>query len=345
MSAIGGSLFALDEEFIGERCFEWFIFDFPVTGEETILELFRQVAAEQLSERERMLLAWWCKTPTAFYEVKALGRQVILVEDILTGDTFCVRGFQNAADMAVGNILYLRLLRVGEEFEFSTAGLSLPGQAKRPLLSWLKKDFNVFRRMTKQRRSGWPLYLRRRAHRIMAWAAAFGSGRDSDPAAGESVWGDRFDNLVLLLEEYLLRELISSRMRREGLKGLLRLLLDEGKGKDALAAEKGDRTAGTEGFPWTRPEYAEVARLISNDLQKRGRGDIIPRALELWHRFCLMEEPVVRKAPAWAAAVVYAVAKTEGRRLSQQRLAAEYGISVSALATNYRHLCRLLGLS
>jgi len=331
---------------VGERCFEWFIFDFPVTGEETILELFSQVAAEQLNERERALLNWWGRTPTTFYEVKALGQQVVLVEEILTGDTFCVRGFQNPADMAVGNILYLRVLRVGEEFEFSTAGLSLPGHAKGPLLSWLKKDFAVFRRMSKRKKVGWPLYLRQRAHRIMAWAAAFGAGRESDPLAeGEGVWGDRFDALLMLLEEYLLRELINNKIRREGWKGFLRRILSGVNEPDVAPGEGGGKAAGAEGFTWARPEYAEVAHLVAKDLKRRGRSDTVSRALELWYRFCLLEEPVVRKAPAWAAAVVYAVARTEGRRLSQQRLAAEYGVSVSALSTNYRHLRRLLGLS
>lgn len=331
---------------MGERCFEWFIFDFPVTGEETILELFSQVAAEYLNEREQALLNWWGGTPTTFYEVKALGQQVVLVEDILTGDTFCVRGFQNPADMAVGNILYLRVLRVGEEFEFSTAGLSLPGGAKEPLLSWLKRDFAVFRRISKRKKVSWPLYLRQRAHRIMAWAAAFGTGQASNPSTeAEGVWGDRFDALLMLLEEYLLRELINNRIRREGWKGFLRRVLNGVNEPDAAPGEGGAKTVGTEGFTWARPEYAEVARLVAKDLKRRGRSDTVSRALELWYRFCLLEEPVVRKAPAWAAAVVYAVARTEGRRLSQQRLAAEYGISVSALATNYRHLRRLLGLS
>lgn len=346
LSALGGSLFALDEEFVGERCFEWFIFDFPVTGKETIVELFQYVAAEHLNEREQALLSWWAKAPAAFYEVKAVGKQLILVEDILTGGTFTARGFGNAGDLAVGNILYLRLLQVGAEFEFSTAGLSLPGQAKESLLAWLKKDYTAFRRANRLKKAGWALYLRRRAHRIMAWAAAFGTGREESLAEGDGVWGYRFDALLMLLEEYLLREAINNRIRQEGWKGFLRRILERTKEGSLPAAEGGEeKVVGPEGFAWPRPEYAEVARLVARDLHRRGKDEAVSRALELWYRFCLIEEPVVRKAPAWAAAVIYAVAKTDGPGVSQQRLAAEYGVSVSALATNYRLLRRLLGLS
>jgi hypothetical protein len=53
----------------------------------------------------------------------------------------------------------------------------------------------------------------------------------------------------------------------------------------------------------------------------------------------------VRKVAAWAAAVVYAVARLEGNRaVKQQRLAAEYGVSVSAVSEKYRLLRRSLGL-
>jgi hypothetical protein len=38
------------------------------------------------------------------------------------------------------------------------------------------------------------------------------------------------------------------------------------------------------------------------------------------------------------------VARIEGDRVNQQRLAAEYGVSVSAVSVNHRLLCRSLGL-
>ncbi|HIE12392.1 MAG TPA: SEC-C domain-containing protein, partial [Desulfotomaculum sp.] len=122
LSAIAGNLLYLDDDFVSERCFEWFLFDFPVSGKETVIDIFRQVAANELSEQELALLQWWSKAPSAFYEVKATGGQVILLEDVFTGNSYCVRGFENPEDVGPGSILYLRLLRVGNEFEFSTTG-------------------------------------------------------------------------------------------------------------------------------------------------------------------------------------------------------------------------------
>lgn len=271
---------------------------------------------------------------------------MILVEDVFTGNTYCVRGFENPDDIRPGCILYLRLLRVGNEFEFSTTGLSLPKEVKETLVSWLKQDFAVYKRLSgRKRKTDWNSYLRQRAHRITAWAAFVGSGGRSGSTGGEEVWGERLNNLIFLLEEYIFRELIRSRIRRERWKELL------GKAKEEKTPGTEDRKCRTkkkatsyEFFTWPQPVYAEVARLVTKDLKKRGKTEEVDKALDLWHRFCVMNRPAVRKVSAWVAAVVYTVARMEGNRLNQQRLAAEYGVSVSAVSMKHRLLCRSLGL-
>lgn len=342
LSAIAGSLLYLDDDFVSERCFEWFVFDFPVSGKETVIDVFKQVAAGELNEQERALLKWWSRAPSAFYEVKESAGQVILVEDVFTGSTYCVRGFENPDDVGPGSILYLRLLRVGNEFEFSTTGLSLPKEVKETLLSWLKQDFAVFKRLSgRKKKADWNSYLRQRAHRITAWAAFVGSGGQSGSAGGEEVWGERLNNLIFLLEEYIFRELVRSRIRRERWKELFgRASEAEAPGSD----KKKKKAPGDDVFTWPQPVYAEIARLVTKDLKKRGKVEEVKKALDLWHRFCVMNRPAVRKVSAWVAAVVYTVARMEGNRLNQQRLAAEYGVSVSAVSMKHRMLCRSLGL-
>lgn len=345
LSAIAGNLLYLDDDFVCERCFEWFLFDFPVSGKKTVIDIFKQVAAGELSEQELALLQWWSKAPSAFYEVKQTEGQVILMEDVFTGNTYCVRGFENSEDVGLGSILYLRLLRVGNEFEFSTTGLSLPKEVKETLVSWLNQDFAVYRRLSgRKKKTDWNSYLRQRAHRIAAWAAFVGSGGQSGSASGKEIWGERLNNLIFLLEEYIFRELIRSRIRRERWKGLFGGALEkEGQKFDDRKCKK--REAPTnEVLTWPQPEYAEVARLVTKDLRKRGKAAEVEKALDLWHRFCVMNRPAVRKVSAWVAAVVYTVARIEGNRLNQQRLAAEYGVSVSAVSMKHRLLCRSLGL-
>jgi len=286
-------------------------------------------------------LKWWSKAPNAFYEVKAVGARAVLVEDILTGDLFCVRGFESLRDVVLGGVLYLRLLRVGEEFEFSTTGLLLPQEAKETVLAWLKQDFAVFKRLVGQRKTNWSFYLRRRAHRIAAWVTCLGAGLQGNVVEGENLWGERLDNLLFLLEEKILEELIRDCVRQKRWKELLGEVVREAA-EERVSGKK--KNQSLEGFAWPRPEYAEVARLVARDLTKRGGAGVVTKALKLWHRFCIVRGPAIRKVAAWAAAVVYTVARIEGKRVSQGRLAAEYGVSVSAVSVNHRLLCHSLGL-
>ncbi|MCL6559367.1 MAG: hypothetical protein K6U74_11340, partial [Firmicutes bacterium] len=238
-----------------------------------------------------------------------------------------------------------RLLRVGDEFEFSTTGISLPQEIKEGLISWLKQDFAVFKRLV-GKKAGWNLYFRQRAHRITAWAATLGAGGQGDGDKQEDIWGQRLNNLIFLLEEHILREIVRSRVRRARWKEIFgRVARECGSGvkdkSNGLEKAKG----GPEGFAWPRPEHAEVARLVAKYLKKRGRAKQIGEGLKLWYRYCTLHTPAVRKVAAWAAAVIYAVARLEGNRtIKQQRLAAEYGVSVSAVSEKYRLLCRSLGL-
>ncbi|MEW6171931.1 MAG: SEC-C domain-containing protein [Bacillota bacterium] len=347
LSGMAGSLFSLDDDFVSERCFEWFIFDFPVSGTKTIVELYRKAAVSDLNKKEITLLGWWESASNAFYEVKALGDQSIFVEDILSGETFHVRGFENPSDVALGSILYLRLLRVGEEFEFSTTGLSLPQESKETLLSWLKKDYKAFKRLVGKKKADWNSYFRQRAHRITALATTLGSAGQNTSVKADDVWGERLNNLIYLLEEHILREIIRSQVRRERWREFFGKVVKESK-EDSEPGENGvkrKRKLGPEGFAWPHPEHAEVARLVAQDLKKRGKIKQVGEALKLWYKFCTLNEPAVRKAAAWVAAVVYMVARLEGNRaVKQERLATEYGVSASAVSVKYRLLCRSLGI-
>ncbi|RDV84073.1 hypothetical protein DXX99_04385 [Ammonifex thiophilus] len=321
LSEIAGSLLSLDEEFVGERCFEWFIFDFPVAGEHTVLDLFLRLYWEELSEEERELLRFWCRAPNSFYEVKAVGRERILLQDLFSRGKYIARGFAREAELSRGLILYLRLLRVGEEYEFSTAALSLAPETKPVIKAWLSQDYEAYKEARGKKRLPWSTYLRERSHRIMAWASFLSSGRDEKRAEQEGVWGEKLDRLLVQLEEQLLQKATLG----------------------SVAWEEEERLE--EEQAWARPEYAEVARLVARDLRARGSGPQVGRALALWHRFCAVARPTIRKAAAWVAALVYAVNRLEGNRaVNQQRLADEYGVSVSSVSVKYRLLCRSLGL-
>ncbi|MGO0122106.1 hypothetical protein [Desulfothermobacter acidiphilus] len=320
-SELAGSLLSLDEDFVGERCFEWFIFDFPVAGEHTVLELFSRLYREELTREEQELIRDWRRAPNSFYEIKAVGKDRILLQDLFKrGKKYIARGFAKGSELTKGTILYLRLLRVGGEYEFSTAALSLAAEAKPVIRSWIGQDYQAYKEARGQKRFAWSDYLRERSHRIMAWASFLSSGRDERRAEQEGAWGEKLDRLLVQLEEQLLQRLLLLRNQEE-------------------AKEHPEDSV------WGRPEYAEVARVVAQDLQARGSGPQVDRALALWHRFCLLARPTIRKTAVWAAALVYAIHRLEGNRnVNQQRVADEYGVSVSSVSVKYRLLCRSLGL-
>ena len=158
-----------------ERCFEWFIFDYRLYGGQTILETYLDEYCHSLSEREAVLLHKWAVSYNSLYEVTAvlLGEE-LAVKDILTRREIKIYDANAALEIEQGSVLLMRVLEVGEEYEFSTSGLALPGRYKRPILKKLHRDRLDFCREQKTKVQGWGRYLKERAHVINAWILDMG---------------------------------------------------------------------------------------------------------------------------------------------------------------------------
>ncbi|MFZ5597770.1 MAG: antitoxin Xre/MbcA/ParS toxin-binding domain-containing protein [Bacillota bacterium] len=155
-----------NEEMILERCFEWFIFDYVVRDGMSPIEIF--ASRGDLPDRERILAKEWSHSRLSVYEVRrAVHEEGMEIIDLISKRKIRVSNcYCNiAGNLENGSVLCMRVLRIGNEFEFSTGGPVLPA-AGRPLL--LKKIKADIRKYSADKVFDPDTYLRERAHRINA---------------------------------------------------------------------------------------------------------------------------------------------------------------------------------
>lgn len=179
-----------DDDFTMERCFEWFIFDYKLSSGRTVIETFREEHPRTSGEHETTLVKEWARSRISLYEVTGVvPGEGLTIKDLLGRREIRVHDVNAAAEIEAGSVLLMRVLKVGEEYEFSTSGLALPGQCKEPLLKRLHRDRQDYFRDRKTEVRGWGIYLKERAHRINAWVMEFGvstarSGKESSGRDG-----------------------------------------------------------------------------------------------------------------------------------------------------------------
>jgi len=364
------------DEFLVERFFEWFIFDYPIR-DLTLVEYFSMSA--RLTEEESILLEEWKRARSSVYQVLHIDGEMITLRDLIREGELVVKDRNAARELKTGHILYIRVLPLGNMFEFSTGGLVLPAYSKNYIINRIKLDAELYWSNYKNNRD-WDDYLRERAHILNALILEMGFIWDL-PDKGDrnkSVEGflnelsqqvtDIFldycyDHVVNQSQhdqnEETLPEESWNGMDRNGIQKLLRRLDKAVKDKkidlyDSDGMFKGIRlplneTARTRhaGNAKGRDDgYARVTELIRDGLKKMGyRVQQVNKAVKLWQQFSNLAQPTFRKPGAWAAAVIYALARLQGETISQHKLATMYNVSVSTISTNYRNICRTLQLN
>lgn len=403
-----------DDDFTMERCFEWFIFDYKLSSGLTVMEAFWEENCLRLSSYEALLVKEWSRSPISLYEVTASlpEKGLLSVKDLLMRRKFVVRDAHAASHIEPGNLLFIRVLRVGSEYEFSTTGLALPGELKEHVLNKICRDRQEYARERGSR--SWAQYLRDRSHILNAWIMETGLLPQKDPEPkvagdilrcidvvplkdGEALM-EEIDNFPFFqktdelvdksglrcqvsaavlgdcwlctsrggaekvperagscgIRAVLGRVLVSPKFAvvtsttpglLERCKEVLREVIEYAEGtaaaeaEEALAQEKDD-------YIWPEPGYAVVAGKIRDELEALGYSRKQQKgAIKLWYDYCSMVKPVIRKTAVWTATVIYAFTQVEvEKKLNQQDLAWRYGVSSSAISSNYREICRTLGL-
>lgn len=369
------------DDFLIERFFEWFIFDYRIRGRSP-LEYFGMTNG--LAEEEKALLEKWKRARSSVYQVLQIDDDcVITLRDIIREGETLVRDRQAACEVEPNQILFIRILPLGDNNEFSTGGLILPGYCKNYLLNRIKMDAKLYWGKH-SRRGGWNTYLRNRAHILNAivikmgalWEfSEDGTGGDSELDLLETAWDEPEQQAADVFLDYFYERWINEPMdllkgktpieafkTKSGREKLQKLLLGlekmEGEGieprldlsrlwkkfveheasssRSGIKSDNGREGAGDGG----------VAELIRDGLNKMGyRAQHVNSAVDMWRKYNNLARPTFRKPGAWAAAVIYALAKSQGNdTLSQNDLALMFNVSASTISNNYSSIRRTLQL-
>ncbi|AGL01113.1 cyclin family protein [Desulfoscipio gibsoniae] len=381
-----------EDEFLMERFFEWFIFDYKIRGR-TLLQYVKMTGRFNYEETE--LLKKWAKTRISLYQVvKISDEQFVTLKDLLKGGKVSVCDPDVVRELAPGHILYIRILPVGDGHEFSTGGLILPAYSKDYIISRVKLDAELY--WSKQGvRGKWDAYLQRKAHVINALVIETASivwgleeHYDKEIGAKANKTGDFTPQLAQrvtdLFLDYFYDRWINEPMdillgqtpleasrTRDGRKKLQTILgelskVEKGRAqkgeifydlsklfeklnltvkKDSATEEKS--VNDLDDFAEDSQGYAEVLKLIRDGLTEMGYPlKQVNHAEKLWRDYSQTASPNFKKPETWAAAVIYAMARSTGDKLvNQNTLARQYNISASTISNNYRNICRAMQIN
>lgn len=368
------------DDFLMERFFEWFIFDYRIRGK-SVLEYFGMTGG--LAREEKVLLEKWKRARSSVYQVLQVGKECeITLRDVIRNKEMKVRDRQAACEIEPGHMLYIRVLPLGEENEFSTGGLILPGYFESYMLNRVKIDAEVFW-SKRNRRGSWDIYLRDRAHMLNTMVMEMGTlwelpeerpdnkvkpdsleiadvEPDRQPAGNFlDYFYNRWINepMDLLMGKTPLEAYKTKSGREKLQKLLLKLEKVEDVGSEpsmdlsvlwkrlSTEQEKSD-SGGKKNTSDTSTGDGGVTELISDGLQRMGyQSQHVSSAVDMWQQYKDLACPTFRKPGAWAAAVIYALAKSQGNDgVNQNLLAQMFNVSAATISNNYSSIRRTLQL-
>ncbi len=161
-----------NDEILMERCFEWFIFDYVMEDGETLIDIYSSVS--NISAMEKKLIGDWSGSRMSVFEVCAIsGQKGLRIRDLILSRKFTVNNYAVSGKLEKGSVIFMRVLRVGNEHEFSTGGLALPPDCGKPLIMKIKADLDRYAARSRRKSFSLDRYLRDRAHKINAWMLDF----------------------------------------------------------------------------------------------------------------------------------------------------------------------------
>ncbi|KAF1085690.1 hypothetical protein SPSYN_01835 [Sporotomaculum syntrophicum] len=384
-SVIDPDLADYEDDFLMERFFEWFIFDYRIRGR-TLLEYV--IMAGNFTREETELLEKWGKSRSSIYQVvEVIDNHAITIKDLLRGGEVLVADPDIVQELVPGQLLFIRILPVGDEFEFSTGGLILPAYSKDYIISRITFDAELF--WSKNGRRGkWDAYLQHRSQIINALVMETASivwgleerydkelGEDLNKTGGSSsqlaqratnvfldYFYDRWINEPMdILQGQTPLEASRTKTGRSKLQTLLRELLkvekkrakkgepayDFAKVCQKLSIPLDSCMEGSTHNDEVEHDYSEVSKLIKDGLTEMGYpAQQIKIAEKMWWDYSKMVSPTFKKPETWAAAVIYAVSRSTGNKLINQNiLAHKYKVSASTISNNYRNIIRTLQIN
>jgi hypothetical protein len=316
-----------EDDFTMERCFEWFIFDYVMAAGHTLIEDFK--VSQTFSEMEKQLLEHWSAARISVYDViHVYPGKYMVIKDLMRRNEYTVQDPSVAKLVEPGTVLLMRVLKVGDEYEFSTSGLALPGFCRQLLMKNLHDDFSRYcSRKGKTQQEAWQLYLKERSHMINGWVMEIGINASLPHPV----------NTAKAPSGAVIRNISDKRIKEKVTGDVAKKITDDSQDElkdDALTLE------------WLQPTHRRVAGSVSEYLGKMGYDrKQVEGAIRLWHDYCRLKNPNPRKESVWTATVAYAMGRMEfNGAVSQQELAHYFGVSASTISGNFRTICDALGL-
>ncbi|HSE37094.1 MAG TPA: hypothetical protein VLG74_07315 [Blastocatellia bacterium] len=132
-----------DDEHEAESVLDWFLFDwFDEAGDGVIA---RYLDAEPaLDEADREILLDWQDSINSVFEIRSVGKNVLEVVDLESGDSYMVRTRLEQTPFKRGQFIIARLLPLGDELIFSGLQFLMPDRES--ALAWLemRRAFDAF---------------------------------------------------------------------------------------------------------------------------------------------------------------------------------------------------------
>ncbi|MFZ5651450.1 MAG: antitoxin Xre/MbcA/ParS toxin-binding domain-containing protein [Bacillota bacterium] len=176
-----------NEDIIMERCFEWFIFDYVTREGSTPIEIF--ASRKMVSDIEKRLLENWAGSRLSLFEVCGINPgEGLEIVDLFHNRKITVNNYNVNGSLEKGTIIYMRVLKVGDEYEFSTGGLGLPPACCGLLMEKIGKDMGRYTSRKGRDIFSLDYYLKERSHKINSWVMDFAYRSyflDEDPARGQ----------------------------------------------------------------------------------------------------------------------------------------------------------------
>lgn len=370
------------DDYLWDRFLDWFLFDYHPEGNggKPIIRQFREERQHHLDERSRELLERWEEAVISLYEVVEMepGRGVTL-KDLLRGGHYEVLDEDITNNVEKKSLLITRLLPVRQEYRFSMGATILPPFFKRTLLKEIRSDYEEYLEfLDAGDDAGWDAYLREWGFEIDAMVDQLGEdlpANETDPPEPslpplveefirdlmlDEYYRQWIDKPIPALDGQTPREVIRSEAGRQRVEKVLRKMAAQGGREDAgdgptynvvklrkmLGLNRPGRLIRADRYPWSIPEYCEVAKMVEAAMEKaRFTPEQVANAIRLWYDFTEKDRPRFRKPEVWAAAVIYTLARIEfDHNFTQQKLAELFGVAPNGISNNYSRIKEALNL-
>jgi len=333
-----------------------------------------------------LLVGWAEAIISVYEVVEIDAGRGLTVKDLLRGGKYEVSEPGILSKVEKKSLLLTRLLPVGRQSRFFMGATILPPFFKNPLLQMVQDDYQEYIELLEPGEPcGYSYYLREWGFELEA-IVDFLAEQLSEVTKGEepnSAFNlqdaTQFPELQSFVNEMIAneahrqwidlpladlgglspREALRSTEGSQRVEKILRRMSIHGTGKETEKKYEVNRLkkmlglTRPEGLPslgqlhWQQSSHRRVAELLEAEMARhKFTPEQIYAGLHLWHDFVQRENPRINKPGAWAASLIYAMAKLElfDHHITRQYLAEYFKVSASSVSHNHSRISAAIDL-